>query len=97
MRTRTWIVALALVAFCGLPALAQNKAAVAVAPQLSELDGLKIENLLLKQKIQKDLYDKITAEFQALLGSLQKPGYQIGQLPDGKLGYVPEPTAAEKK
>ena len=60
-------------------------------PVLSELDGLKIENALLKiNKAQADL-EAMKASFQSLLAALQKPDYVIAQGADGKLVYQPEP------
>ena len=105
MRSRL-IFVLILMCVCGMVtgALAQNKPAqkaapVATAPAkaepttpvLSELDGLKIENALLKiNKAQADL-EAMKASFQSLLAALQKPDYVIAQGADGKLAYQPEP------
>ena len=61
------------------------------APVLSEIDGLRLENAFLRLGQQQQVTDKLKADLQTLLGSLQKPGYIITQLPDGKLGYAPEP------
>ena len=66
-------------------------------PILAEVDALKIENALLKVQATEVALDKLKAEFQRLLTSHQKPGYQIAQGPDGKLMYVPEPKPVEKK
>ena len=46
------------------------------------------------------MLDKLKADFQALMTSLQKPGYQIVQGQDGKLTYVadaPKPAEAKDK
>ena len=63
------------------------------APVLSDVDGLRLKNGMLKLQNTQVTLDKLKAEFQGLLTSLQKPGYQIAQGADGKIGYVPEPKA----
>lgn len=63
----------------------------APAPVLAEIDGLRLENAFLRLAQQQQVVDKLKTDLQALLASLQKPGYVIMQLPDGKLGYAPEP------
>ena len=68
-----------------------------VLPVLAEVDALKIENALLKVQATEVALDKLKAEFQRLLTSHQKPGYQIAQGPDGKLTYVVEPKKDDKK
>lgn len=66
------------------------------APVLAEVDGLKIENALLKVQAAQVNLDKLKADFQGLLTSLTKPGYQLAQGADGKLTYVPEPKKEPK-
>ena len=105
MRSRL-VAVLVLMCMCVMAAgalaqdkLAQKAAPVAttpakaepIAPVLSELDGLKIENALLKiNKAQADL-EALKTAFQSLLTTLQKPDYVIAQGADGKLVYQPEP------
>jgi hypothetical protein len=71
--------------------------AAPVAPVLAEIDALKIENAFLKIDAAQKNLDTLKASFQALLTSLQKPGYVIGQGADGKLTYQPEPKPEPKK
>ncbi len=72
----------------------------APAPVLAEVDGLRVENLLLKVQQATIVLDKLKADFQTLINSLQKPGYQLTQGPDGKLSYVvaaPVPQTTDAK
>ena len=64
------------------------------APVLSELDELKIENAVLRLRDAQQQTEKLSTALQALIGSLQKPGFVIAQLPDGKFGYAPEAKRA---
>lgn len=76
---------------------AQPEAKAPAAPVLSELDSTKIDNAVLRlDKAAKDL-EALKASFQTLLGGLQKPGFQIQQVADGKYAYVPEPKKAPEK
>lgn len=102
---RTFVAVVVAVAVLGLnlgaqsgsgaaPAAAKSEA---TAPVLSEMDQLKIENAFLKINAAQQNLDKLKADFQALISSLQKPGYQIQQGQDGKLTYVADPKPEPKK
>ena len=94
------LVGFAVMVFAQAPPNGAPKPAPAVAPAapvLSEVDALKVENAFLKIDQQQRALDKMKADFQALLASLQKPGFVITQGQDGKLAYVVEPKPPEMK
>lgn len=71
-------------------------------PKVSELDGLKLENALLRHEnlqlqanaVQQALI-KYREEFQALSTSLTVDGYTLHRMPDGSWVYQPQPPAKE--
>jgi len=95
---RPLTLALFVLSLLSAPAWAQESTAPPVtapavsAPVLAEVDGLRLENGLLKVQQATLALDKLKADLQALITSLQKPGYQITQGPDGKLVYTPVPS-----
>jgi hypothetical protein len=104
---RIIVLVVALLA-CGGVIEAQEKQAPAAAavPVLSELDRLKLDNVILKientqaqmQAAQQVLL-KLQDDAKALAAALQKPGYQLTRAQDGSWSYVvapPDPKPIEK-
>lgn len=74
------------------PAAKPAPAAVAVkADPLSEIENRDVVIALGKIKEAQAVLENAQLKFQILMTGLQKPGYQIQQIAEGKYGYVPEP------
>ena len=77
--------------------------ATANAPTLSEVDGLKLDNALLRiENLQREIgieklqaLERMNQELQAIGKALEKSGYLLQRAADGKWSYVPKP--AEEK
>jgi hypothetical protein len=65
---------------------------MATIPTITEIDALRLDNLLLKAENAQLTTERQRMTFNEFARTLEQPGYVLQRLPDGTWAYQPQPA-----